>query len=328
LKENAAEKHVIKTYRDAGVDIERGENITSFIRGLKSPSVGRQIGAFSAGFEIDTSHYKNPVILSTTDGVGTKILVARELGRLDTIGIDLVAMCVNDLLASGALPLSFLDYIACGKIEENTIREIITGIVRGCEIAGCTLSGGETAELPDMYGEDDFDLAGFAVGIAEKNHLLPRLDSIHRGDQVFGLPSSGIHSNGLSLARKVIPPTMKEAREMLLIPTRIYSEEMKALLSTGKVLAAAHVTGGGIVSNLSRVIPKGLKPLLDFSWKIPEIFEIIRREGKIEIDEMYRVFNMGIGMCFVVSRKDKKSIVDFCHAREVDIVHMGELSDG
>ncbi len=198
---------------------------------------------------------RHPVLLTTTDGVGTKILVAQRLGKLDTVGIDLVAMCVNDLVVCGARPVQFLDYIACGRIHEERLQALMKGIVRGCELAGCRLGGGETAEMPDVYGPDEFDLAGFAVGAVEKDALLPRLAEIRAGDVILGIASSGIHSNGLSLARKALP---ERAWSLLLEPTRIYAPEMAALCATGHVLAAAHVTGSGLHGNLERVVPEGL----------------------------------------------------------------------
>lgn len=194
----------IKSYAEAGVDIEKGDRFAEFIGSLKSKAVSGEIGGFAGGIEIDTEKYKKPVLLSTTDGVGTKLLIARQLEKYDTIGIDLVAMCVNDLIVCGADPVNFLDYIACGKLNEKQMQEIIKGVVEGCEQSECILAGGETAEMPDVYAEDDFDLAGFCVGLVNKDNILPKKDKISKGDTVLALPSAGIHSNGLSLARKVI----------------------------------------------------------------------------------------------------------------------------
>lgn len=288
------------TYAGAGVDVERGDRFVELVKSLGSPAVSRAIGGFSGAFEIDTERYRHPTVLTTTDGVGTKILLAHELRRFDTIGIDLVAMCINDLLVCGADPVSFLDYIACGRIDEGVLREVLLGIVAGCEQAGCTLTGGETAELPDMYGEKEFDLAGFAVGIAEREGLLPKSGEVREGDLIMGLPSAGVHSNGLSLARKVVPKSDRTLRAQLLEPTRIYATELKRLLPTGAVLAAAHITGGGLEGNISRIVPAGLAAKLHFDWKVPEIFSAIMRLGRVEEAEMRRVFNMGIGIALVV----------------------------
>jgi phosphoribosylformylglycinamidine cyclo-ligase len=213
-------------------------------------------------------------------------------------------MNVNDLLVCGASPVTFLDYIACGKIQEEVLHEVMRGIVRGCELAGCSLGGGETAEMPDVYGADDFDLAGFAVGFAEKDSLLPRKTEIRAGDLVLGIPSSGIHSNGLSLARKVIPESDTGTWEQMLIPTRIYAPEMTALVKSGQVLAAAHITGGGLSGNLQRVIPGALRPRFTFDWPVPPIFARIKSAGGVTEEEMRAVFNLGIGITLVAHPPD------------------------
>jgi phosphoribosylformylglycinamidine cyclo-ligase len=318
----------VNTYKDAGVDIEKGDRFTDFIKNLKSDALLKGIGGFAGGIELPVTGYSSPVLLSCTDGVGTKLLVAKELNDYSTVGIDLVAMSVNDLLVCGAKPLIFLDYIACGKISEKRLQEVITGIVRGCEIAHTYLAGGETAEMPDMYGPDDIDLAGFAVGIVDKEKILPKKDLISEGDVILGLMSSGIHSNGFSLARKVIPREQRKVWEELLIPTRIYADEMDLLLQTGKVLAAAHITGGGIIGNLKRVIPEHLNPELYYNWEIPRIFSRIREQGNIADDEMYRVFNMGIGIAFIVKNEDKDGLMDFLKSQHFSLLHIGEIKKG
>jgi len=318
----------LTTYKDSGVDIEKADKFVQFIKSINSKTVGKEIGAFSSGFDVDFTKYKNPVILATTDGVGTKILLARELNNYRTIGIDLVAMSVNDLLASGAEPCSFYDYIACGRLAQEQLKDIILGIVEGCKAAYCTLAGGETAELPDMYLEGDIDLAGFAVGIAEKNARLPHIDRIKAGDIIFGMPSNGIHSNGLSLARKVIPNTLKDKRQILLKPTKIYSREMSMLLKTGCILSAAHITGGGLKSNIERVIPEGLKAVLNYNWKIPEIFNAIQSLGKIDNDEMFKVFNMGIGMAVIVHHNDIPAVMKLTESNNIDLINIGQLENG
>ncbi len=313
----------MKTYREAGVDLDRAERFTEFIK-QQGPRIG-QIGAFASCTEIDTAKYRQPVILTTTDGVGTKLLVAKQLEQYDTLGIDLVAMCVNDLVVCGAKPLVFLDYIACGRIEESLLEQLFAGMVKGCEIADCTLSGGETAELPGMYGPQEFDIAGFAVGIAEKSRVLPRKQLIRAKDVVLGLPSSGIHSNGLSLARKIIPPSDTPLWHELLRPTRIYAREMAILANEESVLAAAHITGGGIWANTQRVLPEDLKLRLDFNWHIPSIFDSIQRIAGISSEEMYRVFNMGIGVALVVERESAQSLVDLAQAKCIEIQKIGSV---
>jgi phosphoribosylformylglycinamidine cyclo-ligase len=315
----------MRNYREAGVDIERGDRFVDFIKSLRSKSVDSGIGGFSAALPLDSLGYRSPVLMTTTDGTGTKLLVAKKLGRYDTIGIDLVAMNVNDLLVCGAKPLVFLDYIACGRIDEGRLRDVMRGIVRGCELAGCSLGGGETAEMPDLYGVDDFDLAGFAVGIAEKAAILPRLTEIRAGDLILGLPSSGIHSNGLSLARKVIPESDRRNWEEMLVPTLIYSREMGLLLGTGAVLAAAHITGGGLFGNLSRVVPANLSPRFTFDWKVPEIFRAIQSRGEIADGEMRRVFNLGIGIALIIHPSAKDDLFALARRSGFALLEIGTL---
>lgn len=311
-----------RSYDDAGVSVARGESFAAYLAGLDSPAVGR-IGGFSGGLEIDASRYRRPVLLSTTDGVGTKLLVARELGVWDTVGIDLVAMCVNDLAVCGADPAVFLDYIACGRIDESVLRQIAAGIVAGCEQAECTLAGGETAELPDMYAADDVDLAGFATGIAERDEQLPRPQTMVAGDLVVGLASSGIHSNGLSLARKVVPAGDRAALREILTPTRIYVRELRAARSIIK--GAAHVTGGGLVANLERALPDGLRPRIAWDWDVPPVFDLISSAGDIAAEEMRRVFNMGVGIAMVVSPEDRPALE---RALDEPLLTLGSLING
>ena len=316
----------IKSYAEAGVDIEKGDRFAEFIGSLKSKAVSGEIGGFAGGIEIDTEKYKKPVLLSTTDGVGTKLLIARQLEKYDTIGIDLVAMCVNDLIVCGADPVNFLDYIACGKLNEKQMQEIIKGVVEGCEQSECILAGGETAEMPDVYAEDDFDLAGFCVGLVNKDNILPKKDKISKGDTVLALPSAGIHSNGLSLARKVIKKEDTEGRKELLKPTKIYVKDLKELLKTGKILSAAHITGGGLVGNLKRTIPENLKPDIDFaSWNVPEIFKKIQKQGNIDTEEMRKVFNMGIGIAFIVKEADSDSVIEHGSKAGIKVLKIGKL---
>jgi phosphoribosylformylglycinamidine cyclo-ligase len=315
-------------YNSAGVSIERGDAFADYIRNIKSTAIPASIGGFAGGFEIDNSMYKNPVIFTTTDGVGTKLLVAKMLNRFDTLGIDLVAMCVNDLLVCGAVPQVFLDYIACGKINSKLLKNIMQGIVRGCEIAGCTLSGGETAEMPDVYHDDDFDLAGFSVGIAEKKNILPKTDSIRAGDIIYGLPSNGIHSNGLSLARKIVQPDNDEAWKELLNPTKIYTREFSCLLPTVFLKAAAHITGGGLIGNITRVLPAAHSIHLNWEWKIPWIFNYLQNEGSLDSVEMHRVFNMGIGIALIVGKENKDDFENFCSKKSIGAEAIGKVTHG
>jgi phosphoribosylformylglycinamidine cyclo-ligase len=287
----------VRSYRDAGVDIDKGDRFVDFIKRIRSPAVDPAIGGFSAAIDVEALGLRHPVLLTTTDGVGTKILVAQRLGRFDTVGIDLVATCANDLVVCGARPVQFLDYIACGRIQENRLQALMRGIVRGCELAGCRLGGGETAEMPDVYGPDEFDLAGFGVGAVEKEQLLPRRADIRAGDLILGIASSGIHSNGLSLARKVLP---ESEWDLLLEPTRIYAAEMAALCATGDILAAAHISGGGLAGNLVRVVPDQLRMAFSWDWPVPPVFRRIQQLGGVSDGEMRSVFNLGVGIALVV----------------------------
>ncbi len=319
----------VKSYEEAGVSIDKGDKFASFISSLKSKAVSRSIGGFAGGIAIDTKKYKNPIMLSTTDGVGTKLMIAQELGIYDTVGIDLVAMSVNDLIVCGAAPQTFLDYIACGKIHEEVLHQIIKGVVDGCEQAECTLAGGETAEMPDVYGSDDFDLAGFAVGIVDRDKMLPRKKNIKKGDIILGLPSAGIHSNGLSLARKVIDKKDKAGRRELLKPTKIYVKELKKLIAKDNIEAAAHITGGGLTGNLIRTLPKTVKPVFDTkAWEVPEIFRKIQKNGGIDPVEMERVFNMGIGIAMVVKKNNVDDVLSFAKRSKIAIRVIGEIVNG
>ena len=313
-----------KTYRDAGVDIEKGDRFADFIRNHSSKAVASSIGGFAGGFEVDLKAYDRPVIMTTTDGVGTKLMIAQKLGIFDTVGIDLVAMCVNDLIASGADPVSFLDYIACGKIDESVLQEIVKGIIEGCERAGCVLSGGETAEMPDMYGPNDFDLAGFAVGVVSKESILPVIESVSEGAVLFGLRSSGIHSNGFSLARKALPMDDSDILKELLVPTTIYVKDVRRLIDTGLVTGAAHITGGGLVGNIRRILPTNLVPQISYSWEIPWIFREMEATGGVEKEEMRRVFNLGIGMVACVNRENAADFSD--RTSGMEIIEIGAVA--
>jgi phosphoribosylformylglycinamidine cyclo-ligase len=301
------------TYRDAGVDIDAGdalvEAIKPFAKKTLRPEVLAGIGGFGALAEIPKK-YRQPVLVSGTDGVGTKLKLAFRLGRHDTIGIDLVAMSVNDILVQGAEPLFFLDYFACGKLDVAVATDVVKGIARGCELAGCALIGGETAEMPGMYAEGEYDLAGFAVGVVEKGAIVDGR-SIAPGDVVLGLASSGAHSNGYSLIRRIVERAKPDlaadfqGRSLgaaLLEPTRIYVKPLLALMQQVPVKGMAHITGGGLVENLPRVLPENTKAAIErSSWPLPPLFQWLQREGNVADAEMHRVFNCGIGMAVVVA---------------------------
>ena len=304
------------TYRQAGVDIEAGDSLVERIKphaaGTRRPGVIGGVGGFAALFDLKDAGFRDPVLVSCTDGVGTKLMLAIETGRHDAIGIDLVAMCVNDLVVQGAEPLFFLDYFATGRLEPEAATAVIGGIAEGCRQSGCALVGGETAEMPGMYGAGHYDLAGFAVGAAERDTLLP--GRVETGCVILGLPSSGVHANGFSLVRSVArlaglgwdapcpySPSLSLG-EALLTPTRLYVHPVLALHRAGLLRAAAHITGGGLPGNLPRVLPEGLGAAIDGeAWTPPPVFGWLAHAGGIEADEMLRVFNCGIGMALVVS---------------------------
>jgi phosphoribosylformylglycinamidine cyclo-ligase len=304
------------TYRTAGVDIEAGdalvERIKPFARATARSGVLGGIGGFGALFDPKAAGFRDPVLVSSTDGVGTKLRIAIDTGRHDSVGIDLVAMCVNDLVVQGAEPLFFLDYFATGRLSVEQAARVIGGIAAGCSLAGCALVGGETAEMPGMYADGDYDLAGFAVGAAERDALLPK--GVTPGDSVLGLASSGVHSNGFSLVRRIVENTNAgwaapapfaagiSLGEALITPTRIYVRSLLALHRAGLMKAAAHITGGGLPGNLPRVLPTGTSAVLDAgTWKLPPVFAWLARAGDVTAPEMLRVFNCGIGMAVVTA---------------------------
>lgn len=306
------------TYRDAGVDIDAGDNLVERIKPLAKrtlrPEVMGGIGGFGALFEL-TGKYREPVLVSGTDGVGTKLKLAFQLNRHDTVGQDLVAMSVNDILVQGAEPLFFLDYFACGKLDVDTAADVVKGIATGCELAGCALIGGETAEMPGMYPAGEYDLAGFAVGAVEKSEIIDG-STIVPGDVVLGLASSGAHSNGYSLIRKIIEVAKPDLdadfegrplRDVVLEPTRIYVKPLLALINSraGLVKGMAHITGGGITENVPRILAEHLTARIDAgSWVLPPLFQWLKSAGNVADQEMYRVFNCGIGMVVIVARED------------------------
>ena len=306
------------SYKDAGVDIDAGnqfvENIKPYVKSTMIPGVLGGIGSFAGAFELP-SGYKKPVILSGTDGVGTKLKLAIDAKKFDTVGIDLVAMCSNDLLCNFGEPLFFLDYYATAKLDVNEATQVVKGIAEGCIRSECALVGGETAEMPGMYKEGDFDLAGFCVGIAEKDEL-NRIDKIKAGDTLIALPSSGVHSNGFSLVRKLLLEKLgmsldddfqgKPLKDVLLEPTRIYVKEFKA--NKSKINALAHITGGGITENLPRVLPDNLKAVVKRAdVRVLPIFQFMAEH--VELEEMYRTFNMGVGMVLVVSEQNVDAVL-------------------
>jgi len=294
------------TYKDAGVDIDAGdelvERIKPFAKATKRLGVTEDLGGFGALFDLTKLKYKNPILVSGTDGVGTKLKLAIDSGIHDTVGIDLVAMCVNDIVVQGAEPLFFLDYFATGKLDVEAATNVIKGIADGCKQAGCALIGGETAEMPGMYKAGDYDLAGFCVGVVEKEEILPR--GINDGDILLGLASSGVHSNGYSLVRKIYEANKSEfTMKELLTPTKIYVKSLLPAIRAGLVKGCAHITGGGLTENLPRVTGGEVKL---GSWDIPEVFKKLQKLGGVETSEMLRTFNYGIGMV-VVCAADKKA---------------------
>ncbi|HGX93929.1 MAG TPA: phosphoribosylformylglycinamidine cyclo-ligase [Candidatus Tenderia sp.] len=311
------------SYRDAGVDIEAGNRLVDLIKPVAKrttrPGVLAGLGGFGALFEIPDS-YQKPVLVSGTDGVGTKLKLALEMGKHDTIGIDLVAMCVNDLIVQGAEPLFFLDYYATGKLDLDTASDVIRGIGTGCEQAGCALTGGETAEMPGMYEGEDYDLAGFCVGVVEKDQIIDG-SKVASGDAIIGIASSGPHSNGYSLVRKIMAvagastgdtfgdTTLGEA---LLAPTRIYIKPLLALIKEVDVHALAHITGGGLLENIPRVLPDATKAVLDIgAWQRPAIFDWLQQQGNVDEREMHLTFNCGVGMTVVVAQEDAARTIAF-----------------
>ena len=329
------------TYAEAGVDIDAGNKLVDLIRpavrATRRPGADGEIGGFGGVFDLKAAGFSDPLLVAANDGVGTKVKIAIESGRHDTIGVDLVAMCVNDLIVQGAEPLFFLDYYATGKLAPEAAASVVRGIAKGCEIAGCALLGGETAEMPGLYAEGDYDLAGFAVGAVERSGLLPRQVAV--GDIVFGLPSSGVHSNGFSLVRRIVaraglawdaPAPFEPARglaEALLEPTRIYVKPLLAALkATDKIAALAHITGGGFPDNLPRVLPKGLGVTLDLAAiPLPDVFRWLARAGGLAQSEMLRTFNCGIGMVVVASRQGAGEAEAALRAAGESPVKIGEI---
>lgn len=322
------------TYKRAGVDIDKADAFIKKIKPLVSktmrPEVLGKIGGFSGMFMPELRRLKNPVLVSSTDGVGTKILLAKSLKSYKTLGIDLVAMCANDVVVTGAEPLFFLDYIAAGKLDEQQLVDLMKGIARGCQEAGCALLGGETAELPGLYESGKFDLAGFCVGVVDKEKIID--SSLSRaGDKIIGLASNGVHSNGFSLIRKVFSVRAikdKYGRE-LLKPTRIYVKPVLRLRKKVKIMGMAHITGGGFMDNIPRVLPPELEARIQKgTWPVPRIFKAIQRQGKINETEMFRTFNMGVGLVMMVSPRSAQRVVDLLGELRQKAWIIGEIAEG
>ncbi|NYT27092.1 MAG: phosphoribosylformylglycinamidine cyclo-ligase [Candidatus Thiodubiliella endoseptemdiera] len=319
------------TYQDAGVDINKGNDLIEKIKPIAKSTARKGVlaglGGFGAMFELPINKYKNPVLISGTDGVGTKLKVAEMLNKHDTIGIDLVAMCVNDLIVQGAEPLFFLDYYATGKLNTDIAVSVISGIGEGCKQSGCALIGGETAEMPGMYAGEDYDLAGFCVGIAEKEAVIDG-SKVKNGDHIIALGSSGPHSNGYSLIRKVLERTEPTDAQLqqLIEPTKIYVKSVLSLLKQHTVHAISHITGGGLLENIPRVLPDDLAAKLDnTSWELPEIFQFLQNTGNIELTEMYRVFNCGVGMVLILSAKESADAIKHLEAQGEKAWLIGEI---
>lgn len=332
------------SYRDAGVDIEAGEQLVKTIgplaKATRRAGVMGGLGGFGALFDLKAEGWEDPVLVSGTDGVGTKLMLAFATGRHDTVGIDLVAMCANDVLAQGAEPLFFLDYFATGKLEGGIAEAVIAGIAEGCKQAGCALVGGETAEMPGMYPAGHYDLAGFVVGAVERSSILPRMDDMQAGDVLIGIASSGPHSNGYSLIRKVVERTglayedaspfsdNETLGDALLTPTRLYSKAALPLIKADTIKGLAHITGGGLTENTPRMCPDHLMPRIDRSaWTLLPVFEWLQAEGNVAEDEMHRTFNMGIGLVFAAAPDHVEEVMTTLKSAGETPIILGDLQD-
>ena len=331
------------TYAQAGVDIDAGNALVEAIKPLAKatarPGMAGGLGGFGALFDLKAAGYEDPLLVSTTDGVGTKLKIAIETGLHDTVGIDLVAMCVNDLLAQGAEPLLFLDYFATGKLDVATATRVVAGIAEGCKLAGCALVGGETAEMPGMYADGEYDLAGFNVGAVNRDGVLPKLDRQRAGDVLIGLASSGPHSNGYSMVRKVVErsglawdaPCPWDAEltlaQALMAPTRIYVKATMDLIKAGRIKGLAHITGGGLIENPPRAIAEGLASRFDWnSWEMPAVFQWLQQVGGIAEHEMRRTFNCGVGLLLIVGRDEAPEVLEALLEAGEDAFVCGELA--
>lgn len=331
------------TYAQAGVDIDAGNALVEAIKPLakatRRPGADSSLGGFGALFDLKAAGYDDPLIVSTTDGVGTKLKIAIDSGLHDTVGVDLVAMCVNDLLAQGAEPLMFLDYFATGKLDVEIAKRVVAGIAEGCKLAGAALVGGETAEMPDMYADGEYDLAGFTVGAVDRDDVLPKLDAQRAGDVLIGIGSSGPHSNGYSLVRKIVersgltwdaPAPFAEGKtlaEALMAPTRIYVKSVLPLLQAGRVKGGAHITGGGLIENPPRAIAEGLVPRIDWNaWPLPPVFAWLQEVGGVADHELRRTFNCGVGFMLICSPSDAEPVLAALLNAGEDAFICGELA--
>ena len=328
------------SYKDAGVDIDAGnalvKRISQVAKRTHREGVLGGLGGFGALFEMPTG-YKEPVLVSGTDGVGTKLRLAIDLGIHDSVGIDLVAMCVNDLVVAGAEPLFFLDYYATGSLDVDIASDVVSGIGAGCEQSGCALVGGETAEMPGMYEGDDYDLAGFCVGVVEKSRILDG-SAVSKGDRLIGIRSSGPHSNGYSLIRKIIEVSNADLQQAcgdqtlaqaLMAPTQIYVKPLLTQLKADRIHAMAHITGGGLLENIPRVLPENCKARVDVSsWEMPEVFQWLQSAGNVDSREMYRTFNCGIGMVLAVSAANEQTVIEELAAEGLSALTIGEIVEG
>ncbi len=330
------------TYAQAGVDIDAGnaliEKIKPYAKATRRPGADAALGGFGALFDLKAAGYADPLLVSTTDGVGTKLKVAIDTGLHDTVGIDLVGMCVNDLLAQGAEPLLFLDYFATGKLNVDEAARVVAGIAEGCSLAGCALVGGETAEMPGMYKEGDYDLAGFSVGAVERGAVLPRLGDQAEGDLIIGLGSSGPHSNGYSLVRRIVersglgwdaPAPFAEGKTLaqaLMAPTRIYIKSVLPQIKAGRIKGCAHITGGGLIENPPRAIAEGLEAEFDWNaWPLPPVFAWLQEQGGVADHELRRTFNCGVGLILIVAPEDAPEVLEGLLAAGEDAFVCGQL---
>lgn len=331
-------------YKASGVDVDAANKevdlLKDIVKKTYTKGVLSELGGFSGLFELDTDEYKNPVLVSGTDGVGTKLKLAFMMDKHDTVGIDCVAMCANDILCQGAKPLFFLDYIATGKLIPEKMAQIVSGVAKGCLDSTCALIGGETAEMPGFYSEGEYDIAGFCVGVVDKQKIITG-EKIKPGDIILGLPSSGVHSNGFSLIRKLffednkykvddhIEEFGKTLGEELLTPTRIYVKEVLDLLKSYEIKAMSHITGGGFYENIPRMLKDGLRAAVDMSeFDTPAVFQYIQKLGEIDIKEMYRTFNMGIGLVMVLDKEAASEIISLYKSRSEKIYVVGEIIEG
>jgi phosphoribosylformylglycinamidine cyclo-ligase len=333
------------SYKDSGVNIDKASEAISMFKSKVfstfNNNVLNDLASYAGLFELSTGAFENPVLVSSTDGVGTKILIAGQEKDFSTIGQDLVAMCVNDILCCGAKPLFFLDYLACGKLEPEKVKAVVESIAEGCILAGISLIGGETAEMPGVYSKDDIDLAGFAVGIVDKKKIITK-DLVKEGDIICAVSSSGPHSNGYSLIRKIISQGNLDLKKnykiagynsslgkILLTPTKIYVKAFKNLIDSGRIKGLAHITGGGFFENINRIIPGNCNAIINkHAWKVPAIFDFLQEKGNVGEKEMYRVFNMGIGMAIILDRQDIKFAGDVLNGNNEQLIEIGIVTAG